>query len=250
MLRSALVLAMLCSPAFGSETTEQFTGTSGNAVTGWTVTPTVATFAAPTFKYGASSTATVGNMALQNFDHGATMDSVNGTANTIELLSKFKPSGWDAGGNMVGPFALFSWVEDLPGQYCNHGMTMSVQDGSITIHEWYGLNELDECERVTYSSPKDAGFAVTDTWYIARLRISGTAKKLKVWRPDLESEPFNWEVDVDSGWSYTGNSGIMMDPTNNLSATLTIDWFVAATDGDTATNPDGESSARRTMVIQ
>lgn len=250
MFRVAIVLLLSLTPAYGAEILEQFTGTAGVNVSGWTLTSDIATWDTPTFKYQAGGVAEVAGMVQVNDDHGATMDSINGGSGTIELLTKFKPSGWSAGGNMIGPFAFFSWVEDAPGMVCNHGITISVQDGSITIHEWTGLNIWDECGRDTYSASKDAGFAVTDTWYIARLRISGTSKMLKVWRPDVESEPVNWEINTSAGMSYSGDSGIMLDPTNNLSATMTVDWFVAATAGDTASNPDGAAPTRRVLIAQ
>jgi hypothetical protein len=228
---------------------EQFSGASGNTVAGWTTFGPVDTFNESSFKYGAdNNSAVIADCAQQNQDHGASFDILDSfELGTLELLVKFKFSG-PATGTMVGPVANMNWDEF--GSYYNFGWTVSIINSlgneTYSLIEWngYDRNTEDRWETVgTASANQVAGFVAANTWYIARLRLTDTTGKLKVWRPDLGAEPAAWGVEVthtrsDHGQGFTG---VLLDPTSDTSRTQTIDWFAASIDGSTVVNPDASS---------
>lgn len=257
MRRILALLVLLCCADVSSAAivTEQFTGTDGNAVSGWTLTPNIATWSTAEFKYRVGSIARIEGMVATNQDQGASLDSLS--PGNVEILVKFRPNNWLSTGNMVGPFFGFSWQTGIiTSADCGFGVTVSITDTAVEIHNWPGMNpdaleQSDECfPRVPNIGAKSSDFAVTGTWYIARLRIVEPVAQLKVWRPDTESEPGSWDVAANIGSGHSGITGVMMDPTNDLSATLDVDWFVVATAGETATNPDAPVASRRVVVVQ
>ncbi len=247
-----LLLSLLPRQIAAAEYTEQFTGASGDPVSGWTTFGTDDTFSASSFKYDITGTSgKVADLTGANEDHGAYFNTIDSLAySTLELLVKFKINVFPVGGTMLGPVLGMSWDTG-----CNLGITVGISDTDVSLHEWRGYDvDLEACaDRFADSGVKTAGFLSDDTWYISRIRVDSTTAKLKTWKPDTQSEPVSWDI------SYTltvarpvGHTGIIIDPLTDLSKFMTVDWFVATTAGETATNPDDvapPASGRRVMVV-
>lgn len=70
-----------------------------------------------------------------------------------------------------------------------------------------------------------------DTWYRTRFRIRGTTLQERTW-VDGTTEPTGWDISTtDSALSGAGAAGLY----TNGNGTFDVDWFAAATGGNTAT---------------
>jgi len=256
-MRLAFVfLALVAASAFGAVHTEQFNGTPGDNVAGWTMVSPVHFFANSTFKYEAGSTAKLTTTAPWA-DHAFTVDALDGydyvASGALEVLVKFQIHLPDTGTNaahMAGPLVSMSWEEG-----CNLGVMTGVWDSVAATVEWKGFDYSEEvlaCAASSgFTSTKASGFLASDVWYIYRVRVSDGQLRLKAWRPDRQQESAYWDFTVSMDRSIPGRTGVLLDPNGDTSRYMLVDWFVYATNGDHAISPDGEPSfARRVAVVQ
>lgn len=245
------VLVTMASVCKGATYTYNFTGTAGTNVPGWSSVPGGTYTNTGTFKYDGSGNAEI-TVTDANQDHAWYADGI-GTSSTVEILAKWKSSYVHVGGVMN--MGVFLFADTGIGEFlCQTGLLNNAGADFAAIYFFDGTdNGLDACTSPTnVTEDKAPTFLVEDTWFISRMRyntITGDAS-LQMWRAS-EPDPADWLLTIPYFPAGTGQylAGVFIDPVDSMTATLTVDWVVITTSGETAANPETPTTSRRVFTV-